>query len=129
MYAEGVRSLSQHLTVKEFTFSVSVSSKSGCASYRTEKQNMNTTHEKLFVRRNIKTKIKVFRDVESKYNRSIKRVAQINENISLADMAGTSSNGKLLEKDNAGSLHKELKPLLIALRLLGCFPVYFSKSG
>jgi hypothetical protein len=128
MYAEGVRSLSQQHIVKEFTFSVSVSRKCCRASYRTEKQNMNTTHEKLFVRGNIKTKNKVYRDVKSKYDRSIKTVAQINEYILLADMTVKSSNGKLLEKDNAESLHKEMKPLLIVLRLLGCFPVYFFKS-
>jgi hypothetical protein len=90
---------------------------------------MNLTHEMLFVRRNIKTKDKFSREVQSKYNRSIKRVSQINENIFLAGMTGKSSNDKLLEKDNAGSLHEVLKPLLIMLRLLGCMPVYFSKSG
>ena len=90
---------------------------------------MNSTHGKLFVRRNIKSKVKVYRDVESKYNRSIKTFAPINENIFLADMFGKTSYDELMEKDNAGFLHKELKPLLILLRLLGCFPVYFSKSG
>jgi hypothetical protein len=90
---------------------------------------MNSTHEKLFVRRNIKSKGKVYRDVESNYNRSIKTVAQIKENIFLAGMTGKNSYDELLQKDNAGSLHKELKPLLILLRLLGCLPVYFSKSG
>jgi len=90
---------------------------------------MNSTHEKLFVRRNIKSKGKAYRDVESNYNRSIKTVAQINENIFLAGMTGKNSYDELLQKDNAGSLHKELKPLLILLRLLGCLPVYFSKSG
>jgi hypothetical protein len=90
---------------------------------------MNSTHEKLFVRRNIKTKNKVYRDEESKYNRSIKTVAPRNENILLAGMTGESSYDKLLDNNNAESLHKELKPLLIILRLLGCLPVYFSKSG
>jgi len=90
---------------------------------------MNSTHEKLFVRRNMKNKNKVYRDEESKYNRSIKTVAQINENILLAGMTGKTSYDKLLGKDNAVSLHKELKPLLILLRLVGCLPVYFSKSG
>ena len=90
---------------------------------------MNSTHEKLFVRRNIKYKGKVYRDLESRYNRSIKTVAQINENIFLAGMTEKNSYDELLQKDNAGSLHKELKPLLILLRLLGCLPVYFSKSG
>jgi len=90
---------------------------------------MNSTPEKLFVRRNIKTKARVYSDVEYKYSRSIKTVAQINENISLAGMPGNSSCDKLLEKDHEGCLHNELKPLLIALRLLGCFPVYFSESG
>jgi len=90
---------------------------------------MNSSHEKLFVRRNIKPKVKVYRDVEYKYNRSIKRFAQINENILLTGMTGKSSYEKLLEKDNAKYLHKDLKPILIMLRLLGCFPVYFSKSG
>jgi hypothetical protein len=90
---------------------------------------MDSTNEKLFVRRNIKNTGKFSRDVESKYNRSIKTVSQINENILLAGMTGKSSNDKLLEKDNTESLHKKLKPLLIMLRLLGCLPVYFSKSG
>jgi len=90
---------------------------------------MNSTHEELFVRRNIKSKDKVLRDVESKYNRSINTVAQINENILLAGMTGKKSNDKLLGNDSAGSLHKELKPIFIMLRLLGCFPVYFSESG
>ena len=90
---------------------------------------MNSTHENLFVKRNIKNTDKVCRDVESKYNRSIKTVAQINENILLADMTGKSSYVKLAEKDNAGYFHQELKPLLIMLRLLGCLPVHFSKSG
>ena len=90
---------------------------------------MNSTHVKLFVRRNIKTKARFSSDVESKYSRSIKIVSQINENILLAGRTGKTSCNKLLEKDKEGSLHNELKPLLIALRLLGCFPVYFSKSG
>jgi len=90
---------------------------------------MNSTNEKLFVRRNIKTNFSGYKVVESKYNRSIKTFSQINENVLLNDMVGITSYGKLLETDNAGSLHKELKPLLIMLRLLGCFPVYFSKSG
>ena len=77
----------------------------------------------------MKNKNKVYRDEESKYNRSIKTVAQINENILLAGMTGKTSYDKLLGKDNAVSLHKELKPLLILLRLVGCLPVYFSKSG
>jgi hypothetical protein len=90
---------------------------------------MDSKHEKLFVRRNIINTGEDYRDVESKYNRSIKTVSQINENILLAGMTGKSSIDKLLEKDNAESLHQELKPLLITLRLLGCLPVYFSKSG
>jgi hypothetical protein len=90
---------------------------------------MNSTHEKLFVRRNIKIKNKDYGDVESKYNRSTKTVAQINENILLAGMSGISSYDKSLDKNNAESLNKDLKPQLIVLRLFGCFPVYFSKSG
>ena len=89
---------------------------------------MNSTHEKLFVRRNIKTNFSGYRLVESKYNRSIKTFSKINENVFYNDMAGITSYDKLLETDIAGSLHKELKQLLIMLRLLGCFPVYFSKS-
>jgi len=90
---------------------------------------MNSTHEKFFVRRNIKNTGTVYRDVECKYNRSIKTAGQINENILLNGMTGKLSNDKLLERDNAESLHKQFKPLLIVLRLLGCLPVYFSNSG
>jgi hypothetical protein len=90
---------------------------------------MNSTQEKLFVRRNFKTKFKVYRDVESIYNRSIKSVAPINETTFFSGTTGNKPYDKLLEKDNAQSLHKQLKPLLIALRLLGCFPVHFTKSG
>jgi hypothetical protein len=90
---------------------------------------MNSKNEELFVRRNIKSNVKGYRDVESKYNRSIKRVSQINENMLLDGITGKTSYDKLLEKDNEEIMHKQLKPLLIILRLLGCFPVYFSKSG
>jgi hypothetical protein len=90
---------------------------------------MNSTKEKLFVRRNTKTKVRVFRDIKYKYNRSIKTVAQINKKILFAGMTGEWSNDKLLDNNNAESFHKELKPLLIMLRFLGCLPVYFSKSG
>jgi hypothetical protein len=90
---------------------------------------MNSAHEKLFVRRNIKTKNKAYHHIQSKYNRSIKTVAQINENLLLADITGKSSKYKLLDNKNVESLHKKLKPLLIVMRLLGCFPAYFSKSG
>jgi len=90
---------------------------------------MNSKNKKLFVRRNVKTKDKVYRDVEFNYNRSIKTFSQINENVLLNDMVGIRSYEKLLKKDNAGTFHQELKPLLIMLRLFGCFPVYFSKSG
>ena len=90
---------------------------------------MNSAHEKLFVRRNTETHFNGYRDVESKYDRSIKTVSQINENVLFNGMTGKTSCDTFLEVDNAGSLHKELKPLLILLRWLGCFPVYFSKSG
>jgi len=90
---------------------------------------MKSTHEELFVRRNIKSKGKIDRNVEFNYSISIKTVAEMNENVLLAGMTGKSSNDKLLGNNIAESLHKELKPLLIMLRLLGCFPVYFSKSG
>ena len=90
---------------------------------------MNSTQEKIFVRRKIKTSARVYNGVEYKHRRSIKTVSQINENILLAGTTGKPSSNKLLEKDNEASLHNELKPLLIVLRLLGCFPVYFSKSG
>jgi len=90
---------------------------------------MNSTQGKLFVRRNIKNKVKVYRDVEYIHNRNIKTVAPINENMLLAGMTGKLSYDKLLDNNNAEFLHKELKPLLITLRMFGCFPVYFSKSG
>jgi len=90
---------------------------------------MISRHEKLFKKRNIKNTDEVYRDVEYKYNTSIKTVAQINENILLAGMQGKSSCDKLLDKINAESLHEQLKPILIMLRLLGYLPVYFSNSG
>jgi hypothetical protein len=90
---------------------------------------MNSTQEKLFVRRNIKNADKLYRDEEYKCNRRVKTVAQINENTLLVGMSGQSSHNELLDNNNAESLHNQLKPLLIMLRLLGCFPVYFSNSG
>jgi hypothetical protein len=90
---------------------------------------MNSTREKLFVRRNTNISFNAYRDVESQYNRNIRIVAPLNENTSLDSMTGKTSYDKVLETDNAQSLHKQLKPLLIILRLFGCFPVYFSKLG
>jgi hypothetical protein len=89
---------------------------------------MNSTHENLFVR-SMKNTGNVYRDVESKHNRSIKTVAEINENIMLAGITEKRSNYKMLDNNNAEYLHSQLKPLFIMLRLLGCLPVYFSKSG
>jgi hypothetical protein len=40
---------------------------------------MNSTNEKLFVSRNIKSDVKGYTDVDYKYNRSIKTVVIINE--------------------------------------------------
>ena len=90
---------------------------------------MNSKHGMFLVRRNTKTKVNVYRDVEYIYNRNINQVAPINENVLLDGIAGKTSCDKLLDNNNEESLHKELKPILIMLRLLGCFPVYFSKSG
>jgi hypothetical protein len=90
---------------------------------------MNSTQEKLFVRRNFKIKFKDYRDVESIYNRSIRTVTPINETTLFSGTTGNNSYDILLEKDSAESLHTQLKPLLIMLQLLGCFPVYFTKSG
>jgi hypothetical protein len=90
---------------------------------------MNSKNEELFVRRNTKCNVKGYRDVECKYNRSIKTLSQINENMLLDGITGKTSYDKLFGKDNAEPLHIQLKPVLIILRLLGCFPVYFSKSG
>jgi len=59
---------------------------------------MKSTHENLFVRRNIKSKGKIDRKVEFNYSRSIKTVAQINENVLLAGFTGKTSYNKLLEK-------------------------------
>ncbi|GFG36031.1 hypothetical protein Cfor_05620, partial [Coptotermes formosanus] len=89
---------------------------------------MNSTEGKLFVRRNIEANSRIHSDTESNYNRNIKTVSQIHENLLLAGMSGKTSYEKMLEKDKEESVHEELKPLLILLRLLGCFPVYFSKS-
>ena len=69
---------------------------------------MNSTHERLFVRRNIKTKVNIYRDIKSNYNRGIKTFEKINESILLAGMTGNASYDKLLETDNEESLHKEL---------------------
>jgi hypothetical protein len=90
---------------------------------------MNSTHEKLFVKRHMKNTGKACSDVEYKYNTSIKTVPQINDNILLAGMPENLSYDKLLDNNNTESLHKELKPLLIMLRLFGYLPVYFSNSG
>ncbi|GFG38414.1 hypothetical protein Cfor_06730 [Coptotermes formosanus] len=89
---------------------------------------MNSIEGKLFVRRNIKANSRIHSDTECKYNRNTKTGSEMNENLLLAGVSGRNSYGKMLERDNEESFHMQLKPLLIFLRLLGCFPVYFSKS-
>jgi len=115
--------------VYQYPVSVAVQAKGLKIILTLTEKKMNSKHRKLFVKRNVKTKDKVYCDIEFKYNRSVKTVAAINENILLASMTGKSSYDKLAEKDNAGYFHQELKPILIMLRLLGCFPVRFFKSG
>jgi hypothetical protein len=89
---------------------------------------MNSAKRKLFVKRNIKRNSRIYSDIKYTYNRNIKTVSQINEHLLLADITGKTSYDKILKKHKEETLHNELKPLLIMLRLLGCFPVYFSKS-
>jgi hypothetical protein len=90
---------------------------------------MNSTEGKLFLKRNTKTKSRSYGGMQYKYQRNIETVSQINDNVLLVGVSGKISYDRMLERDNKESLHTELKPLLIFLRLLGCFPVYFSKSG
>jgi hypothetical protein len=89
---------------------------------------MNSKYDKLFVKRNVNINNRVYSNTEYKYNENINAISHTNEASWVVNMTQTAYD-TISEKHDKEAFHNQLKPLLIMLRLLGCFPVDFPTSG
>jgi hypothetical protein len=89
---------------------------------------MNSKQDKLFVKRNINFKNKIYSDFEYEHNKTIHTISHTNEDSWVGNVTRAAYD-KVSEKHDEEAFHNQLKPLLIMLRALGCFPVDFPSSG
>jgi hypothetical protein len=89
---------------------------------------MNSKEDKLFVKRNANFNNKIYSDFEYKHNKTINTISYTNEDSWVGNMTQTAYD-KISEKHGEEAFHNQMKPLLIMLRVLGCFPVDFPTSG
>jgi hypothetical protein len=96
---------------------------------------MRLKENKLFVRRNTCINRRIYRDFA--FNRSrnasfrdIHTISNIFNKKARAKQTNLSvEHGETPKKYEEELLHYQLKPLILMLRVLGCFPVEISKSG
>jgi hypothetical protein len=88
---------------------------------------MSSKQDKLFVKRNVNINNRIYSDFEFRHNKNI-NMSHMNGNPWVVNMTQTAYD-KISEKHEKEVFHNQLKPLLIMLRLLGCFPVDFPTSG
>lgn len=96
---------------------------------------MRLKENKLFVRRNASISRRVYRDFAFNRNRNV----PLGDVHTVSDIFSTETGEKqttlnmgydeLRKKSDKRLLHNQLKPLILTLQLLGCFPVEMSKSG
>jgi hypothetical protein len=79
------------------------------------------------VKRNVKFNNRIYSDFEYKHNKNINTISYTNENSWVGNMTETAYD-KISEKHGEEAFHNQLKPLLIMLRVLGCFQVDFTIS-
>lgn len=96
---------------------------------------MRLKGNKLFVRRSAGSSRRVHRDFAFNRNRNVplgdvRRVSDI-FSTEPGDKQTSLNMGydELRKKSDEELLHSQLKPLILMLQLLGCFPVEMSKSG
>jgi hypothetical protein len=86
---------------------------------------MNSKQDKLFVKRNFNFKNRIYSD---KHNKTIDAISHTTEDSWVGNVTQTAYD-KVSEKQDEEAFHNQLKPLLVMLRALGCFPVDFPTSG
>jgi hypothetical protein len=89
---------------------------------------MNSKQDKLFVKRNADFNKRMYSDREYNHNKTIHTISHTKYDPWAVNMAQSASN-KISEKQEEETFHNQLKPLLVVLRALGCFPVDFPASG
>jgi hypothetical protein len=89
---------------------------------------MNSKQDKLFVKRNVNFNNRIYSDFEYKHNKTINTISHTNEDFWVGNV-NRAAYDKVSEKHDEESFHSQLKPLLIMLRVLGCFPVDFPTTG
>jgi hypothetical protein len=88
---------------------------------------MNSKQDKLFVTRNIIVGNRTREILELEPN--INSISETDDKLWRANLARKTFREEMLEEQEKQTLHNQLKPLLIALRMFGCFPVDFRTSG
>jgi hypothetical protein len=89
---------------------------------------MNSKEDKLFLKRNVTFNDRICSDFDYKYKKNINSISHTNEDSWVGNVT-RNVHKKVSEKHEAEAFHNQLKPLLIMLRALGCFPVDFPKTG
>jgi hypothetical protein len=88
---------------------------------------MNSKQDKLFVKRNSIINNRTHENFKPK--RNINTISHAHDFMWQANVTRKSAREEILEKHDNQAFHNQFKPLLIALRALGCFPVDFPTSG
>jgi hypothetical protein len=87
---------------------------------------MNAKQDKLFVKRNADVNKRIYNDLEYNQNKTIHTISHTKDDPWVVNMT---QSDKIRKKGEEESFHNQLKPLLVFLRVLGCFPVGFRASG
>jgi plasmid replication initiation protein len=89
---------------------------------------MNSKQDKLFVKRSVNFNNRIYSDLENKSKKTINTISHTNVDSWVGNVTRT-AHYRVSEKYDEEAFHNQLKPLLIMLRALGCFPVDFPTSG
>jgi hypothetical protein len=89
---------------------------------------MNSKQEKLFVKRTADIDKRIYSDLEYDHNKSIHTISHTKVDPWVVNMTQSACD-KISEKQDEEAFHNQLKPLLVVMRALGCFPVEFPVSG
>jgi hypothetical protein len=92
------------------------------------KSNMNSKQDKLFVMRNAYFNKRIYSDLEYNHDKAINTISNTKD-VPFVVNVTQSVCDKISEKHEEEAFHNQLKPLLLVLRALGCFPVGFPASG
>jgi hypothetical protein len=89
---------------------------------------MNSKQDKLFVKRTTDFDKRIYSDLEYNQNKTIHTISHTKVDPWVVNMTKSACD-KISGIQEEEAFHNQLKPLLVMLRALGCFPVEFPASG